>query len=392
VDKRLTAWGGTQTRQIAFLRRHLPDCSLGELDASRIEECLEVLRLRPDSGHGKPVSVLWARNTIKQFRHFLKWLNRNSAFRWKRPADLEPDAIRIPLRPDEKTHFARSVQVQTYTHDELRTLWQYASPFQRLVMLLALNCGFGRAEVASLELAEVFLRQRHPHERELGILTISTDSWILRVRRKSAVHGEWVLWPETTAAIEWWLRQRAAIDLATGVGALLVTRTGKRFDSPTNGGHANVQLANTWFHLCSRVRKDHPGLRRLSFNKLRKTAGNLIRAESGGEIAGVFLCHGTPVKADGLLDLYSNRPFARVFEAIGRVGENLRSLWATVSEPFPDTPSRGGPNISLGTISRIQKLKAQGFTTGFIAAKLGVSTGTVRRWANRAAAEGHPNG
>jgi hypothetical protein len=69
-------------------------------------------------------------------------------------------------------------------------------------MLLALNCGFGKAEVASLELSEVLLRARHPHERETGHTGSEADSWVLRVRHKSDVYGEWKLWPETVRAID----------------------------------------------------------------------------------------------------------------------------------------------------------------------------------------------
>src|SRR5262249_60105608 len=88
-------------------------------------------------------------------------------------------------------------------------------------------------------------------------------------------------------------------------------------------------------------------------------------------------------KSDELLDLYTNRPFARVFEAVERVGEQLRPLWAGVAEPFPDGPKKGGANISLGTIRRIQAMTRQGDKAGYIAEKLGGSTGTVRRWAQR---------
>lgn len=186
-------------------------------------------------------------------------------------------------------------------------------------------------------------------------------------------------------AVEWWLRQRAAISITAGVSTLMVTRKGQRYDTPTKGNHTNFQIPNSWFHLCDRIREDHPDFRRLSFNKLRKTAGNLIRTLAEGEVAAVFLAHGTPVKSDALLDVYTNRPFAKVFEAIERVGDKLRPLWAGVSEPFPEKPKKGGANISLGTIRRIQARKHQGNKTDTIAEKLGVSPATVRRWAKQSA-------
>ena len=64
--------------------------------------------------------------------------------------------------------------------------------------------------------------------------------------------------------------------------------------------------------------------RRLSYGKLRKTAASLIRRFADGEVAGVFLAHGQPVESDDLLEIYSNRPFGKVFDALRRVGEYLQ--------------------------------------------------------------------
>jgi hypothetical protein len=383
LDGRVTQWGEAQARQVSFLKRHLPDGPLGGLDAGRVDELLGVLRLRPVGEGKKPVSVSWARNCIKQLRHFLRWLNKRPEFGWKRPADLELETIRVPLTPAEKSARARPTQVQTYTAAELETLYRYATPFQRLLMLLALNCGFGRAEVASLDAEEVFLRQRHPRGGEVGWAGGDGDSWVFRVRHKSEVYGEWLLWPATVAAIDWWLRRRGEVAAEGGVTTLLVTRTGGRYDAPTKGNHPNFQIPNSWLRLTGRVRKDDPGFRRLSFNKLRKTAGNLVRESAGGEVAAVFLCHGNPVKSDGLLDAYTNRPFSRVFEALSRVGEALAPLWAGVADPFPEGLTKGGPIISPGKVRRIQTMKRQGYKTAFIAKELGVSVGTVRRWAKK---------
>src|SRR5262245_4584134 len=103
VEKNVTPWGATQGRQVVFIRRHLPDGRLGDLSARRIDELLEVIRLRPAGEGGRPVSVSWTRNCVKQFRHFLRWLNKRPEFGWKRPADLELEPVRIELTPGEKS-------------------------------------------------------------------------------------------------------------------------------------------------------------------------------------------------------------------------------------------------------------------------------------------------
>src|SRR5262249_6867858 len=162
-----------------------------------IEDLFDVLRLRPAGADGKPVSVTWTRNCVKQLRHFLRWLNKAPEFEWRRPADLELGRIHIPHSPQELAAPGRPSHVQTYSPYELQMLYHHATPLQRLWMLLALNCGFGRAELASLDLSEVLLRRKHPHGREVGCPDTDQDSWVLRVRHKSRVYGEWKLWPET---------------------------------------------------------------------------------------------------------------------------------------------------------------------------------------------------
>src|SRR5262249_24020117 len=159
------------------------------------------------------------------------WLNKRPEFGWKRPADLELEPVLIELTPGEKSAQGRTTQVQTYSPEELKTLYEYATPFQRLLMLLALYCGFGRAEVASLEGDAAPLRGKHPQEREIGHGSGPEDGGVMRVRHKPGVYGEWKLWAVTVRAVEWRLLRRPGIGPA-GVTTLLVTDRGHRYDAP----------------------------------------------------------------------------------------------------------------------------------------------------------------
>jgi hypothetical protein len=340
-DQRTTAWGSLQSRILAFLQQHVEDVPLSELDAPRVEAIIERLQSRPMGKRGQPVSVAWTSTCLKLFRRFLRWLHKSPDFVWRRPNDLELRAVRVVESSEERSRKRRSVQVQTYTAEEVKQCWEHADSFMRLLMLLALNCGFGRGELASLELDEVVLRCKHPHERDLGITTSTKDGWIFRVRRKSSIYGEWKLWPETIAALEAWLAEREKRGVPASERALLVNRRGRRFDEPTRGNHTNFQIPNRWYALTDRIRKKSPGFRKLSFNKLRKTASNWIRREAGGEIASVFLAHGKAVASDDLLDVYTNRPFAKVFAAIDRMGEQARSTWMGAAPPTNETKSDG---------------------------------------------------
>jgi hypothetical protein len=131
--------------------------------------CARFTYPRESRPNGCPLQ--WTR-TIKQLRHFLRWLNKVPEFAWKRPAELELGQVRIPTTAAEKAATMRSSQVQTYSVDELKILWEHASPLQRLQMLLALNCGFGRAEISSLEAVDVHLHSRHPHEQEHRVVGV----------------------------------------------------------------------------------------------------------------------------------------------------------------------------------------------------------------------------
>jgi hypothetical protein len=286
--------------------------------------------------------------------------------------------MRIPLTPGERTGLMRSAQVQTYTLEELHLLWKYGRPFHRLLLLLALNGGFGKGEIGSLELADIHLHQKHPHERDIGYASSAADSWIFRMRHKTGVYAEFKLWAETVQAIEWWLCQRERMTVAPGVSTLLVNHNGMRHDTRTKGNNPNPQIQETWYCLTKKIQADHPAFRQLSFNKLRKTAGNLVRAESHGEIAAVFLSHGRPVKSDELLDLYTNRPFAKVFAALDAVAEKLRPLWSGVDDPFPKDDRETKQTLSRATIRRVHALKRQGFKVASIAETLSLSQETIR--------------
>jgi len=385
LDGTVNPTGTTQARQTQFLEQHLPDCPLAELDTLKILSFQETLALRPPGKRAERITARSARNYIKQLRHFIRWLSTAPGFSWKRPSDLEFTSIRIPQTAQEKAAKARTSRVDTYSVNEIHVLWEHATPLKRLLLLLGLNCGFDAKMIATLQPEDVCLHQRHPGQDEIGLLTSEDDSWIFRLRNKTDVYGEWKLWPITVDAIEWWFRRRDEIAIAEGVTALLVNRSGLAYDTPTARNDRNVQIPNHWSGLTEKIRKDdeHKDFRKLSFGKLRKTGGNLIRAEAGGEVAGVFLCHGTPEKSDELLDAYTNRPFAKVFEAIDIVGLRLSHIWSSVENPFPEVRKKGGSNISVGKIQRIQKMRRQGYRVNVIAEKLGVSKQTVSRHSSK---------
>jgi hypothetical protein len=367
-DKRLSPYGVSKCGQVKQIKEHAQDMPLGGFDLNAIEMMLHHWRNRPAGRRsGKPMSAAHCKDIIKRIREFLRWLHRNPAFEWKRPVDYETQPLRVPLTHEEVAARFSPLQVPTYTVEQLGVLYDYASPTERLMLLLALNCGFGAAEVTSLQLSELFLDQPHGHYA-------LTASFIKRLRFKSTVYAEWQLWPVTAEGIRWFLARRPQCKSPV----LLVTEKGRPFGGQTASGNRNQRIQNIWKRLRDRIAKDRAAFPALSFNKLRKTAGDLVKRVSDGETAGVFLSHGQTVKSDTLADVYTNRHFDRVFAALERVREMLSPVFSNVPDPFPLAYRKRHPSISLGTIRKVQALRAEGLTIHAIAEQLELADETVR--------------
>lgn len=369
-------WGQVKMRQIMFCRERMLDVRLAELDMERIEDLLSVIAKRPNSKKfGKPISSIYAQSCIKEFRQFLRWLNRTKRFLWKRPDDYEVVPMRISKTVEERASLG-ALRVETYEISELKTLWENATPWERCLIALALNCGFGMGEIGTLRRDEILLKLPHPLAQQLRIDSSDKDSWIRRVRAKTLVYGEWYLWEHTVKAVNWLVDHRPKSETPY----LVVTKNGTPLKIE---GERNSAIMNAWIRLTKRVRKDQPDFPKRSFNKLRKTASNMIRLQFGDEIASLFLSHGSPVSDDGLLRNYTNERFHALHDAIRWLGDSLGSVFEDIADPFPSKEKQGGANISPGKIRAIQRMVDQGHRRKVIAKKLGVSPQTVSRWARR---------
>jgi hypothetical protein len=340
-------------RQAKQIKEHQADMPLGSFGLAEIDGLVNYWRNRPLTKFGTPAAPDTVRDVIKRIKEFVRWLHRSPAFEWRKPEDLEWGRVRIPRNPVEDD---LPDELPTYSIPELETLYEYASPFERLNMLLALNCGFGQAEILTLQKKSI------------------KGDYIRRRRYKTGVYGEWKLWPETKAGIAWMLARHKG-----DVSSLLVTRAGRAIEYVTPEGNRAQHIANAWKGLTARIRKkDFPTFPQLSFNKLKKTATSEVRKIAGGEVAGLFVCHGRVVE-DDLLEEYAARHFPPVHEAIDAWRARLAGMFAEVSDPFPASDKKSNPSLSLGTIRRMREMRAQGFKVARIAEECGVCRDTVRR-------------
>ncbi|QEG24764.1 hypothetical protein [Mariniblastus fucicola] len=333
---RLTSWGHTQIKQMNTLKQHLKNRLLSKMDADGVNEMIGYWRRRPTKkGSSDPMTAKSASNYISALVRFLKWLHTSSEFSWTKPFAFSDANTRVQRLASD--HANRKLeQVDTFSLDELKLLMRYSLPLDRLLLLLGLNCGFGRAEISTLLVKECRLFEAHtPRQCELiNYQSTDEESFIKRIRRKSGVYGEHVLFPMTVQGIQWAIEQRNLLPKYSDDARLLLNTNGKPFDHPTKSGNTNQTIPNRLARTIKRIQNDGHEIRNLSFGKLRKTAGQLIKTFSSGEIMGVFECHGRPVKSDELNDLYSNRPFGKVFEAIKEVESYLEPVFAEAGK-FP---------------------------------------------------------
>jgi predicted DNA-binding protein (UPF0251 family) len=389
-------YGNTQIRTANRLKERHQDMPLSALTLNAIQAMVDYWRARPlVKGTNTPITVRTAQNHIKQIREFFRWLHKNSDYAWRKPEDFDDLVVSVKSNLREKAAKVSPVAVDTYQLDELCVLYKYATPLERLFFLLGLNCGFGQAEIATVLVKEVELFKRHSHETLLGFVSTKEDSFIRKIRPKTEVYGEWLLWAETVDALQWAVRRRQVQEAVTRGGnkgkdirmnpdsLLVLSEDGTPLVKQTAKGNRASRIANLWnADLTRRIRKSKTGFRSLSFNKIRKTAGNMIRDLSDGEVAGVFLCHGEPVRTDTLIDIYTNRPFAKVFKAIRLARERLQPVFEFHAE-WPEGRKKGGLNISLAKVEQIQRLHAAGVRVEEIAKQVGVHRMTVYRHIKR---------
>lgn len=338
-EAHLSQWNRVRYNQARRLRERHDDIPLAALDIKKVEEMIAFWRNRPpvkvrDSERvGGQMAYNTARNQIIQLRHFFKWLHRHPGYSWKRP-DCYEDIKATPIvTAADKSNRLRTLHVETYTPEELAVLYAAASPLMRLFILLGLNCGFAAAESGTLEPPEIFLGQKHPENGRYSIDSTPEDSWIRRLRHKTEVYGEWKLWPHTVLGLRWAMERRRKIE--SKERALIVTARGESYGRATRNGNKNSRVRNLWVSLIERtVEPKHEGFRFLPFKQLRKTGGEMVRQFADGETQGIFLCHGKPVKTDQLADIYSSRPYYRVFEALDKIEKHLAPLWAACPDPF----------------------------------------------------------
>jgi integrase len=361
-----------QQLSISLLRRHSENHSLDQLDADKIETWLAYWCRRPVSDSTKkPLAFTTCRNVLIVLRQFLRWLNRSrQQFGWQLPA-----AFTFPRCKIAKTAEDRVKKRQHFKIAELTVIWKYAKPWDRALILLALNCGFSKREIATLQLGEIVTRKGR--------------TYIKRHRTKTDVYGEWLLWPETVEALDY-LKGLHREDSVYVVN----NQAGRHLAKGTPKGNENQTIKNHWDKIFKRMAEDRQSCRKLPFKHLRKTGATLMRhlkIENAAELASMYLAHGEKADSgDRLLPVYTERPWKKLHRALLRLRKKLLPILTSVAKPWEPTVMR----IPLQKVAKVVELRKGGKTLTEIAGEVGLHWSTVRRICNRQCspdrAEGSP--
>ncbi len=203
----------TLADQLKSLPSYLTDFDLGQLDYMACDQCYGIFRNRPTTlRYQTRMKRKSARNLISALNQFFKWLHLNGNWDWRKPEDFsEISKVIVQLEGDDE-HDAEEHDV--WTIDELKTLYKYARPMERVFMLLGLNCSYGADQIGTL-------RESRVHFRE------GKRAYIRRIRKKRGTWSVHLLFQETEKALRWALDQRKTIQ--TDSPYLLVNKIGRPY-------------------------------------------------------------------------------------------------------------------------------------------------------------------
>jgi len=336
-----SGWLGTQIRQATTLKDHHEDRPLGLVSEEAIRAMAKYWEARPRvKGRDKAVSVVTARKQWECLVRFLRHVHKSHQYLWRLPEGV-PDDIRFKAKTTvaEDAATASALQVRVWSPAQLAVLYHHSTPLVRSMMLLGLNCGFYAIDIGLAQAVSVRLAERHPHTdyfntgeqgEGLGWWHQPCD-WLMALRNKTKVYGEFVLWPHTAAAIRWAEARKRSYGLTTPL--LLPTRVGTKFTEATEGGNKPSRIPNLWQETLRKACGADATLPELPFSSLRDTGADLIRKKDD-TAANLYLRHGKPYKNDSLMERYANRPFLRLHQQLRRLDEVLTPLWKAVSDPF----------------------------------------------------------
>ena len=378
TERELTRYGRLRMERIARFKERHSDIPLSAL---QLDACTDLVRYwanRPPTKNrktkvldGPPVARKTAEHHIKELFSFFGWLDATDRFRWPKPRGMKRINRKIAEFPEEQTLSA--VQKKTYAVEELAKLNRHATPVERLLLYVAVNCGMGAAELGRLTVDDFLFDHKHEYADHLSFESSKADNFIRLLRRKTGVFGEWLLWPETVEMVRWGFSRSDALSS----NLLFVSQKGRPWYDESASRNPQAKFTNVFNRLIYRIQKSDPSFRRLSFGSLRKTLPSLLRARHSSEMASICLAHGSTFKGDELLDCYTDKPFGRFHQQMREAHSMVDAMFDAVEgDPTAAPPQQ---YIPLKVREQMRAMLREGRPTGEIAKACDVSRATVCR-------------
>lgn len=385
-DESLSTWGKTQIDQLKSWKRfmsvgqvtelNLLETDLADLTIARAQKMVDVIRTRPmtfESKRTKRMTVKSASGIKKKIRSFFDWLDIEDQWQWWEPPRFRKVKYSTtPLTSEEKHQRNLRKERWRISDDEMKILFEYATPVERVLLLLGLNCAFGAGEIGDLRIPYVKL----------------DEGQIDGIRFKTGIDSRHSLWPETIEGLRWELARREKLPKSdTSKDVLFLADRGAPLWRKLKSGNYKNGVAKRWRDLMDRIKKDHPDFHQYSFGKLRKTAAIRVIEISNAEAASMILGHGVPTD-DKLLSAYVSIPWEKLFAAQKAYGDGVRPLLKTKRPPFEQPPK----NYIGKKAEQILEQFKQGIPVQQIARELGIHPMTVYRHVDRAELREKTNG
>ena len=229
--------------RIKYFQEHHKDLPLWRLDLPECTRIVSYWANHPDTKKGVPCSDDHARDMIKSFKQFCKWLDSSPKFKWQKPKGF--DAIDFRVKKTKNNGGWHTVTVPTYSIEELITLLQHANTFERALIGVCVNCAFGQSEVGQWTTENYAIHTAHPHSKQVDYASTDADSWVFGFRPKTQVYGEHLLWDEVAQAVKPFLDGRPFLPMSQ------IGQPWFRVDSK----NPQAKFGNVWDKLLNRVRK-----------------------------------------------------------------------------------------------------------------------------------------
>lgn len=290
------------------VKEHNPDFPLYSLGLTRLNALFEPYVQRKGD-----ITKKTASNYIGEIKRFLKWLALNeSTYGWSYPKNYELMDYKVKNLPSD-SHSKPSMEIDVFNPEEIRILLEKASQFERLIILICVNCAFGPAEIGRLTWGEItFGFHRWATEGLKLDQDLQNHSFIIGRRVKSRVVGSWLLWEECTELLRWWKSEWKTIKKRdpNPEDRILITSTGNDYYRECTRNGAST-FGNIWSRLLKRCNSK---VRNLPIGTLRKQLPDFLTEKP--TLASVALCHGTPHKSDKILyKHYANKPWNGLYKA-----------------------------------------------------------------------------